>query len=404
QIKARLARGYPIEIQDAFSHFTPDSATEFLFGKDVGSLGAGLPYPKNTLLKNDESFFNHPSNLFVQAFMQGQKQSILRSRLGDMWPLAEFWKDKVKVHRDKIDEFTKPTLEEKLNELLSKETGTEKDGTETLLDHLIRSTHDKQVIEDELVNILAAGRDTTASLLTFAIYVLTQRPDLTEKLRKEILNFVGHNDRPAYKNITDMKYLRAFLNETLRLYPPVPFNTRPIVPTATPHSLRFWWLVAFERRIYPLFLIHRREDLWEPLLIHLTALEFDPDRFIDERARKYLTPNPFIFTPFNAGPKICIGQQESFLYSSDAYMEGSISYFLIKFLQSFADFKMDLDAQPEWSIPPKEWVPSPGTTKGRDKVMLECLNDDGQGLFDWLGVVLLILRSYLYRRTDFGLG
>jgi hypothetical protein len=36
-------------------------------------------------------------------------------------------------------------------------------------------------------------------------------------------------------------------------------------------------------------------------LISLSALAFDPDRFLDERVRKYLTPNPFIFLPFNAG-------------------------------------------------------------------------------------------------------
>lgn len=38
-------------------------------------------------------------------------------------------------------------------------------------------------------------------------------------------------------------------------------------------------------------------------------MEFDPDRFLDDRLHKYLTPNPFIFLPFNAGPRICLGQQ-----------------------------------------------------------------------------------------------
>lgn len=42
-----------------------------------------------------------------------------------------------------------------------------------------------------------------------------------------------------------------------------------------------------------------------------SALKFDPDRFLDERVQKYLTPNPFIFLPFNAGPRICLGQQVS---------------------------------------------------------------------------------------------
>jgi Cytochrome P450 len=66
--------------------------------------------------------------------------------------------------------------------------------------------------------------------------------------------------------------------------------------------------------------MHRRTDLWGPdgaslcvtseiKLKVLLAEEFDPDRFIDERLHKYLTPNPFIFLPFNAGPRICLGQQ-----------------------------------------------------------------------------------------------
>lgn len=46
------------------------------------------------------------------------------------------------------------------------------------------------------------------------------------------------------------------------------------------------------------------------------AHKFDPDRFLDERVSKYLTPNPFIFLPFNAGPRICLGQQASYLDSA----------------------------------------------------------------------------------------
>jgi len=51
------------------------------------------------------------------------------------------------------------------------------------------------------------------------------------------------------------------------------------------------------------------------LCTHRAALEFDPDRFLDERVKKYLVPNPFIFLPFNAGPRICLGQQVRILIS-----------------------------------------------------------------------------------------
>lgn len=74
------------------------------------------------------------------------------------------------------------------------------------------------------------------------------------------------------------------------------------------------------RTPYSVFLMHRRKDLWGPdgllflslgnaILTWTEADEFDPDRFLDERLKKYLTPKPFIFLPFNAGPRICLGQQ-----------------------------------------------------------------------------------------------
>ncbi len=58
------------------------------------------------------------------------------------------------------------------------------------------------------------------------------------------------------------------------------------------------------RIVYSVFLMHRREDLWGP-----DAQSFDPDRFLDDRVQRYQTGNPFIFLPFNAGPRICLGQQ-----------------------------------------------------------------------------------------------
>lgn len=131
--------------QDVIGRFTLDSATEFLFGKDVGSLGAGIPYPKDAPLKNDSAFYEHPSNVFVRAFMEGQEQASVRGRRGDLWPLAEFWSDKVKAHRVHVDNFTNPILEERrkvhLARSVAEKTGVEDDGEgDTFLDHLIRST------------------------------------------------------------------------------------------------------------------------------------------------------------------------------------------------------------------------------------------------------------------------
>ncbi|THU76341.1 cytochrome P450 [Dendrothele bispora CBS 962.96] len=356
----RLASGHPVDFQDAVARFTLDSATEFLFGKAVDAISAGLPYPPSSPLSSSSSFLNHPSTKFAKALSQSQEIIILCGIIGKHWRLFEFWRDEALKHRKDMEEFVSPILDEAIMSNRKdgnvngnlKEVGEE----ETFLEHLVKFTEDKKVLIDELLNILLAARDTTASLLTFCVYVLTQRPDICARLKFEISEKIGFTRRPAYEDTRDMKYLRAFLNETLRLYPSVPIDARSPKKDATlPNKNdKPWYIPAGTRCFYSVFLMHRREDLWGP-----DALDFDPDRFLDQRFHRYLTSNPFIFLPFNAGPRICLGQQF-------AYNEAS--YFLIKLLQKFDDFSLALDVQP--SLPPPEWKPEPGTTKGRDKVML----------------------------------
>ncbi|KAK0200216.1 cytochrome P450 [Desarmillaria ectypa] len=309
QIKSRLKEGYPVDFQDVVARFTLDSATEYLFGKDVNSTSAGLPYPARSPLAVNPHFVNHASNVFVKAFAAAQEQSAIRLQRGQYWPIFEFSADAVKPLRQVVNEFVEPLLVEALNPRAKtdKPVDNEKDSNKnmSLLARLVENTNDTKLIRDELVNILVAGRDTTASLLTFAVYMMCEHPEMATRLRSEILEKVGTR-APTYEDIRDMKYLRSFLNETLRLYPPVPTNGRTSkLATILPNKGHAPYYVPNDTRVvYSVFLMHRRTDLWGP-----DALEFDPDRFLDQRLHKYLTPNPYIFVPFNAGPRICLGQQ-----------------------------------------------------------------------------------------------
>ncbi|KAF8075855.1 cytochrome P450 [Lyophyllum atratum] len=365
QAHNRLAAGYPIDFQDLVSRFTLDAATEFLFGNDVRSLSAGLTYPPPSSSYPSPPpppTHEHPSTRFVNSFIAGQTLSSLRSRYGPSWALVEFWKDRVRPHRAIVNEFVEPILEEAIRsnherrerEGKGAEKGDEEINGGTLLDHLICKTQslclgsciiapnhsdafhlsiDRQVLKDELTNLLVAARDTTASTLTFAMYMLTRHPTIAKRLRAEIARTVG-TGRPTYEQIKEMKYMRAFINETLRLYPPVPFDSRtsnkatvwPATATAANPDAKPFYIPAHTKCTYGVFLMHRRTDLWGP-----DALEFDPDRFLDARVHKYLTPNPFIFLPFNAGPRICLGQQF-------AYHE--TSFLLTRLLQRFSRFTL----------------------------------------------------------------
>lgn len=131
-------------VQDLVSRFTLDSATQFLFGHNVESLSAGIPYPESSPLANSPAFRNHPSNVFVDAFLQGQISTSYRGRMGPSWPLMEFWRDEIKPLRKTMDKFTEPVLFEALRKRNAGVEGKESiEEDDTLLSHLIQHTQGK---------------------------------------------------------------------------------------------------------------------------------------------------------------------------------------------------------------------------------------------------------------------
>ena len=141
------------------SRFTIDSATEFLLGKDICTLSAGLPYPALSPLANSDAFVNHPSNTFTRAFEVAQFFSMRRGGYGSGWPLAEFWTDKVKPHRKIIDQFIEPILAEALTKRVAvmNEASTDRrklnTNVETLLSHLLNHTQGFPPIHFHFVHI-----------------------------------------------------------------------------------------------------------------------------------------------------------------------------------------------------------------------------------------------------------
>ncbi|EIN05570.1 cytochrome P450 [Punctularia strigosozonata HHB-11173 SS5] len=358
QMRERLRQGCPVDFQDLVHRITMDCATQFLFGKDVCSLSAGLPYP------NQPEDLSHPANAFAHAFLRAQSVIIVRARLGKTWPLGELWGDASASHMKIIYDFVDPlvteALERKRRGILLDSPNAEKPGEQDVLLHqMAEATNDRVILRDEIMNMMVAGRDTTASTVTFAVYMLAEHPQVLHKLRSEILSRLGGQRRPEPDDFRQMKYLRAVINETLRLFPIVPFNSREsIKPTTWPSKSGGppIYIPAGTRCLYSVLLMHRRFDLWGP-----DALDFDPDRFLDQRVER-LTRNPMMFLPFNAGPRICLGQQF-------AYNEAS--FILVRLLQGFSNIQLALDAQPVDSLPPARWK-DPGEVpfrQEREKVM-----------------------------------
>ncbi|KAI0368065.1 cytochrome P450 monooxygenase pc-3 [Pilatotrama ljubarskyi] len=368
KMKERFKGGHAVDFQDLISRFTLDSASEFLFGTCVDSLKSDIPYAYNDPIAPKFARELSVADRFSAAFQGAQHVISMRTREGWTWHFSELLRDRSADHMSVVDAFLQPILEDAIAKKhavkaqLEGKGETKADESETLLDHLVKLTNDPVILHDEMLNILIAGRDTTAATLTFVVYLMCLYPDVFKRLRAEILEKVGPTQMPSFDDVRNMKYLRAVINETLRLYPIVPFNLRVAVRDTTlpnpadPTGPRVF-IPKNTGVAYSVFLMHRRKDYWGP-----DALSFDPDRWLDERLNKYFAANPFIFVPFNAGPRICLGQQ--FAYNE-------MSFFLIRLLQNFSRMELDLSAQPPDARPPPEWASAEGQ-KGKEKIIPKC--------------------------------
>ena len=176
------------------------------------------------------------------------------------------------------------------------------------LDELLLATDNRTVIRSELLNILLAGRDTTASLLSNLMWELSRQPAMLARLRQEINTHIG-TDLPTYHQLKDLKYLRALINESQRMYPIVPTNARQalkdtILPRGGGPDGGSPLLVPEGAYVaYHSWSMHRRPDIYGE-----DAHVFEPARWLDEgHPASPLRPG-WGYIPFSGGPRICIGQ------------------------------------------------------------------------------------------------
>lgn len=301
--KSKAAHGWTelVDIQPLFFRLTIDSATEFLFGESVNSQ-LGL----------------NPNDTFAQDFDKAQKLISVAGRFGSLYWLKhdkEFFATAKKVH-DYIDYFVQKALAQ---------SGDEKQADEryTFLGGLSGATTDPIELRSQLLNILLAGRDTTASTLSWFISIMANpaNKNIYKQLRTQILEEFGTYAQPreiTFERLKQSQYLQWCINETLRLFPIVPLNGRGAVKdTVLPSGggkdgKSPIYVKAGTEVAYSVHVMHRNKDLWGP----------DADEFIPERWAKRRPGWEYL--PFNGGPRICIGQQ---------FALTEIAYVLVRLIQ-----------------------------------------------------------------------
>jgi cytochrome P450 len=145
-------------------------------------------------------------------------------------------------------------------------------------------------LHDELMTLLVAGHETTASALTWSLYWIYTRPKILTTLLKE-LNTLDSNPDPTA--ITQLPYLNAICQETLRIYPIAMFAFPRV--TKTPFQLEDYEFSPGTWLISCIYLTHQRHDIYpEPK-------QFKPERFLERQF------SPYEYIPFGGSNRRCIG-------------------------------------------------------------------------------------------------
>jgi len=153
---------------------------------------------------------------------------------------------------------------------------------------------DETQLISEVAMMLLAGSETSANALSWALYLVARHPPTLARLREEHASVLGGR-APTAEELNKLPFTRAVLQETMRLYPPVPYLSRQ---AAGPDRIRHIAVQKGDTVLALPWLLHRHERLWD------APHAFRPDRFMPDAARKL--PR-FGYIPFSLGPRVCTG-------------------------------------------------------------------------------------------------
>lgn len=150
---------------------------------------------------------------------------------------------------------------------------------------------DVSALRNEAATIFMAGHETTAGVLTWAWYLISNAPWVEEAVLAELDRVCGSRT-PTVDDVAQLDWCRSVIEETLRLYPPVPILARQAKDADTIAGID---IDPAALVVVVPWLLHRSEGLWDQ------PERFRPERFLTDR------PTPYTYIPFAIGPRICAG-------------------------------------------------------------------------------------------------
>ncbi|KAL6131934.1 hypothetical protein ACLB2K_070307 [Fragaria x ananassa] len=292
-----------IDIQDLLMKSSLDSIVKILLGIELDSL-CGT---------------NEEGNRFSNAFDQANETALLRI-IDIFWKIKRFLnigrEAALKENSIVIDQFVYNLIKSKIgiiHHLEDKQSLiTKRDFVSRLLE--LNET-DPKYLRDMVLSFMVAGKDSLAVTPSWFLYMMCKHLHIQEKIAQEVREVINLKDHSSVDelaaSLTDealkkMQYLHAALAETIRLYPAVPMDAKMCFSDDT-------WPDGFSIRkgdmvIYQPYAMGRMKFLWGE-----DAEEFRPERWLDKNGQ-FQDESPFKFTAFQAGPRICPGQEHAYMY------------------------------------------------------------------------------------------
>ncbi|XP_029952804.1 thromboxane-A synthase-like [Salarias fasciatus] len=164
-----------------------------------------------------------------------------------------------------------------------------------------RRLQKKMMTEDEIIGqgfvFLVAGYETSSNTLAFTCYLLAIHPECQSKVQQEVDDFFTRHRSPDYSNVQELKYLDMVVSEALRLYPPAFRYARDIDQDCIVNGQ---FLPKGATLEIPAGFLHHDPEHWP-----------EPEKFIPERftPEAKASRHPFVYLPFGAGPRNCVGMR-----------------------------------------------------------------------------------------------
>lgn len=299
-LSSAAASSAVLDFQDLLQRFTFDNICRIAFGFDPSYLLPSLPDTK-----------------FARAFEESTKLSSERfnAAIPLVWKIKKLLnigsEKRLRIAISEVRDLAKKIVREKRQELKEKSS---LDSVDLLSRFLNSGISDEDFVTDIVISFILAGRDTTSAALTWFFWLLRKHPNVEKEILKEIKE---KSDAPVYDEVKDMVYTHAALCESMRLYPPVPVDTKEaaeddVLPDGT-------FVRKGTRVAYHVYAMGRSEKLWGP-----DWAQFRPERWLrvdddgpglEEEGRKwkFVAVDPFTYPVFQAGPRVCLGKEMAFL-------------------------------------------------------------------------------------------